>query len=432
AGIAFCGLALMVLGAFLLSLLKKRVRKVVYIFAVKVIKTYDAIAFASYLKICEILPLALHTEGMMEFHHEHFAATTIQRWIRSWLLIRDRRAQALPATIADLVVIEKVKKQKELEALEYVEPDPVSVGKRKSRKKREPSETSSNAFQKKPASSARSRKILFSTGSSDTFRRMARTNVLSGPGEPMKLEVDLEKDGPVFGAFVKARACAVKYSVLTGGLECAIVTRVVPCSLAERHGIRSGFYLIRVGRYGWPDFPGSRLVKELESGKRPLYLVLEEQQTFTPDLGDEEDQLPPQAPPPGQLEVAPPPHGEPPLRPWLHEEEAPAAPVTRPPPLNHGDSWPSEAAVLNAALESPSGQSRPSASPSRGFFRAATLPIPGNESSSDFVPPGAAPPDRKRRFPGRPRPTSAGSSQSQLRMAEARQSQELRPSSASA
>jgi len=232
----------------------------------------------------------------------------------------------------------------------------------------------------------------------------------------------------VFGAFVKA----VKYSVLTGGLECAVVTRVVPCSLAERHGIRSGFYLIRVGRYEWPDFPGSRLVKELESGKRPLYLVLEEQQTFTPDLGDEEDQLPPQAPPPGQLEVAPPPHGEPPLRPWLHEEEAPAAPVTRPPPLNHGDSWPSEAAVLNAALESPSGQSRPSASPSRGFFRAATLPIPGNESSSDFVPPGAAPPDRKRRFPGRPRPTSAGSSQSQLRMAEARQSQELRPSSASA
>ncbi|CAE8586555.1 unnamed protein product [Polarella glacialis] len=63
-----------------------------------------------------------------------------------------------------------------------------------------------------------------------------------------------------------------------------------------------------------------------------------------------------------------------------------------------------------------------------GSFSACS----GNESSSDFVPPGAAPPDRKRRFPGRPRPTSAGSSQSQLRMAEARQSQELRPSSASA
>eukprot|EP00930_Biecheleria_cincta_P027517 TRINITY_DN19319_c0_g1_i2.p1 TRINITY_DN19319_c0_g1~~TRINITY_DN19319_c0_g1_i2.p1 ORF type:complete len:904 (-),score=169.97 TRINITY_DN19319_c0_g1_i2:453-3164(-) len=126
----------------------------------------------------------------------------------------------------------------------------------------------------KATKKSKSRRLLYDSGNMHDFKRFSRVRVVSEPWERLCVEVALEEGAPQFGAFVRVVELAPSDTPVP-----PVVSRVQPCSMAADNGLQPGFLLLKVNRLEWPNFPAEEMVQELQSGRRPLFLVLQEPET---------------------------------------------------------------------------------------------------------------------------------------------------------
>eukprot|EP00931_Biecheleriopsis_adriatica_P041637 TRINITY_DN2377_c0_g1_i1.p1 TRINITY_DN2377_c0_g1~~TRINITY_DN2377_c0_g1_i1.p1 ORF type:complete len:814 (+),score=130.00 TRINITY_DN2377_c0_g1_i1:279-2720(+) len=349
----FIGLGITLLGLLILSLNFARVRKAIVRCGRHSIRRSVQTYYTVALKIAEKTPRSIQTQGMLDMIAEKEMASMLQRAVRRWL-DRVRRKREGNETAAEQSMRNKERKRQHKEAkkkaqeaegihrsettgessVETVSPEEIRQrveDQRIMKYKEERRNNEQSLFRlgetgrisKHPPEKSRNRKLLLDSGSLTTFKRLTRVRVTSEPFTRLRLEVAIEAEGPRFGAFVHVRT---SMGAKIEGVP-PVVSRVLPASLAEMHGIKPGFQMLKVGRLEWPNWPAERMVQELESGQRPTFIVLEEPAPLAapavwrappeeapPPLFMPEEEIMPPSP---EIEDAPLPPGEPPPRPHL-------------------------------------------------------------------------------------------------------------------
>lgn len=252
----------------------------------------------------------------------------------------------------------------------------------------------------KATKKTRSRKLLYDSGDMHNFKRLSRVRVVSEPWQRLCVEVALEEGAPQFGAFVRV----VELSYNDRPVP-PVVSRVLRCSMAAENGIQQGFELLKVNRLEWPNFPAEEMVQELQSGRRPLFLMLQEPETRESRERERLVQAGYTSPPRRPSSASRP------LPPGA-SSSAPVAPEVAPPAMPGDEGMPSSYDLEAAALGLP------------GEAAAPQFDIPALEirNSNGSVRPMAQPPKR---------PHSAGTHASNMRIAEAARDRR-RPMSAAA
>jgi len=329
------GIVVFGIGIFVLSLLHRRVGKAVF----RVVRHFDEVVrwqvYGSVLKVVLLTPAALRTEGMDDLIQELWACILLQRWWRKMLRKQRNKQEGRVSTFLEVAKLAAENKKnivawdkryesmdKALGDLSGKDPTWKDPKREARRKRRERQKDVANLYSMKHMPKKNKiRKLLYDTGSWDTFRRFSRVRVMNMPWELDRIEVALEVDGPVFGAFVVVEPDKDSGEYATP----PFVSRVQPGSLADRSGIKRGYWLLKVGRLEWPHWPAPDMLKEIQSGRRPMFLILEapgnpaiakEPPRLLPQHPDHASApMPPEASPPALPPQVPLPTGEPPSRP---------------------------------------------------------------------------------------------------------------------
>lgn len=202
-----------------------------------------------------------------------------------------------------------------------------------------------NTLIPKATKKTRSRKLLYDSGDMHNFKRLSRVRVVSEPWQRLCVEVALEEGSPQFGAFVRVIEQGPHEEPLP-----PYVSRVLRCSMAAENGVQVGFELLKVNRLVWPNFPAEEMVQELQSGRRPLFLVLQEHESRESSTASP---FPPLWRPSSASRPLPP----------GASSSAPAAPKLAPPAMPGDAGMPSSYDLEAAALALPGEAARPQFDP---------------------------------------------------------------------
>lgn len=110
--------------------------------------------------------------------------------------------------------------------------------------------------------------LLYDTGDSSTFRRMACTRMASEPGEElMRMEVAINEPARGLDRIFRV-------SEPNAGSK-LIIHKQPPIHFADLYGLRRGQYCTQVGDLTWPNCTGRELLEAFRASQRPVFMVFE-------------------------------------------------------------------------------------------------------------------------------------------------------------